>query len=366
MLEDLTTKLNPDRRTEPFKPTEQLPFGKLRSDHMFLMDYSEGEWHSPRLVPRQPIKLKPGASVFHYGQEIFEGAKAFQHPDGEIYTFRLDQNCQRFNNSAEIMAMPPIPVEDQLQAIHSLIDIDRLWFPQQAEASLYIRPFMFSTTDALGVKPGKDYLFCVILSPSGPYYSQGFNPGKMLLSNRFRRVAEKGTGKAKAGGNYGASLRAGEFAKKLGCQQVLYLDARDEFLEEYGAMNHFQVTREGKILIPEFTDTILESITARSFLELGERLGHPIEQARLSASDFVQGLLEKKITEAGGLGTACVVSPVGSYMIDLFGEIKDKPLVIGNGQVGPISQKMYGLLTGIQYGKLEAPKGWLHQVERNH
>lgn len=357
-------KKKSQRRREVFKPEQSLSFGKLRSDHMFVMDYSDQEWHSPRIVPYGPFQdFMPGAAALHYGQEVFEGAKAFQHPDGEIYMFRLDENAHRLNHSAEIVCMPKIPEEKQIEGIEALLDVDRLWFPQQEGASLYIRPFMFATEDLLGVRASNDYRFCVILSPSGPYYSGGFEPIKLLITNKYHRAAPGGTGSGKVAGNYAASLRSAELAHQYGAKQVLYLDVNGKFLEEAGAMNHYQVEQRGEeamIIIPKFTETILQSITSRSFLELGDRLGCSVRQEDISLYDFQQRLLSKRITEAGGLGTAAVVSPVGSYLLEDGG----REIMVNDGQVGPVSRKMYELLTGIQYGRLEAPEGWLRKVER--
>ncbi len=360
--------LKKERRTEEFKPTKPIGFGQLESDHMFVMDYhlpkretdySKGEWHSPKIMPMQPFQIHPRSLVLHYAQEIFEGAKAFQHPDSELYAFRIDKNAKRFNRSAGIMCMPKIPVKDQLQGIEALLDVDRLWFPQQEEASMYIRPFMFATTPSLGVKAGNDYRFCVLLSPSGPYYSEGFNPIRLLLTEEFKRVPPKGVGQAKAGGNYGASLRAGRRAGNFDAKQVLFLDVYNHHLEEAGAMNHYHVTRQEEVVIPQFTDTILESITSRSIIELRKRLGLHVKQENISAIDFLFGIASGRISEAGGLGTAAVVSPVGEYISDQGDIIR-----VGNGQVGPISRKMYRLLTGIQNGRFEAPEGWLFKVRR--
>lgn len=346
-----------------------LPFGQLRSDHMFLMDYTQNEgWHNPRIVPYGKISLWPGATVLHYGQEEFEGEKAFQHSDGELYMFRPEQNALRRNNSAKMVCIPEIPVEDQIQAKKALLNVDRLWWPQQEGSSIYIRGFSFGTQDSLGVKPSKNYTYMVILSPSGSYYPEGFNPIKLLVTNKFKRVAPKGTGRAKTSGNYAGSLRAGEKAKEYGAKQVLYLDVSDRWLEEAGAMNHYHVTRDNEIIIPEFTDTILESITARSFMELARsgRLKYPIRQKKIFAVDFVIDLAIKEITEAGGLGTAAVVSPVGSYIVDIGGRkrIRSRELTVGDGQVGPVTNDMYDLYTKIQTGKEEAPPGWLNLVER--
>lgn len=371
--------LKRDRRTEQFAPEEKLPFGKLRSEHMFLMEFFEGEWRSPRIVPYGPIELvvggektylMPGSLVLNYGLGSFEGGKAFLHDDGEVRTFRIGQNVQRHNYSSSKIELPKIPEEDQIQAIEALLDVDRRWVPKQEGASMYIRPVTIAVDDELGVHAGSHCIYCVILSPSGPYFPQGFSSGTMLLSDRYKRVAPKSSGDGKVIGNYANSIHPGKIAKKLGAQQVLYLDVSDKYLEEYGAMNHFQVTRDGEIIIPEFTDTILKSITACSFLELAEELRHPVRLEKIPVINFLIGLYSKKIIECGGLGTAAVVSPVERYLLDFNGQ-KSSPLeevldkvIVGSGGIGPVSRKMYELYTGIQYGRIEDKLGWMRKVER--
>ncbi|MBI5067398.1 MAG: branched-chain amino acid aminotransferase [Deltaproteobacteria bacterium] len=349
------------RRTDPFRPQGPLSFGQLRTDHMFLMDYEDGAWRDPRIVPYGPFSLAPGAVVLHYSQEIFEGAKAFLHQDGEIHAFRIDRNAQRLNRSAEGICMPPVPVADQVEAILALLDVERLWFPEQEGASLYIRPFMIATQDSLGVKPSRSYLFCCFLSPSGPYYPAGFKePVKLLITRRFHRAAPGGTGAMKTGGNYAASLMAGEVAHKLGASQVLYVDASDRYIEEAGAMNHFHVTREGKLVIPTFTDSILRSITSESVIELGKAaLGVEVVQERIELESFLSGVRSGAITEAGGFGTAAVVSAVGAYVFE-----DGKELKVGSGGIGEHTRRVYEVVTGIQRGQRPPPPGWLFKAPR--
>jgi branched-chain amino acid aminotransferase len=349
------------RRTTPFAPEGPLSFGQLRTDHMFLMDFEDGGWRDPRIVPYGPFALDPGAVVLHYSQEIFEGAKAFKHADGEIHAFRIDKNAERLNRSAPGVCMPTMPAEDQVQAILALLDVDRLWFPEQEGASLYIRPFMIGTQDSLGVKPSNRYLFCVFLSPSGPYYPKGFTePIKLLISRRFHRAAPGGTGALKTGGNYAASLRAGEAAHALGASQVLFLDTTDTFIEEAGAMNHFHVTREGKLVIPTFTDSILRSVTSESVLALGKAgLGVETVQERIPLIGFLEGLRSGAIAEAGGFGTAAVVSPVGAYVFEDKTEVK-----VGGGAIGPHTRRIYEVISGIQRGLKPAPAGWMFKAPR--
>ncbi len=359
---DIKYDLKPksQRRTEPFKPDKPLPFGSLRTDHMFIMDYEDGEWKNPRIVPYGTIDMAPGATVLHYGQAIFEGAKAFQHEDKEIYTFRLDMNAKRMNKSAEILCIPKIPEDIQMEAVHALIDVDRLWFPEQEGASLYIRPFIFATQDSLGLHISSTYKFMVIVSPSGPYYPKGFTkPIKLLITKKFHRAAPGGTGNAKAAGNYAASLQAGEFAAKFGASQVLYLDVTNTYIEEAGTMNHYHILKDGTVIIPEFTDTILKSITSQSIMEIADKIGVMAKQERVKLNDFIEGIKNGEVVEAGGFGTAAVVSPVGEYVFE-----DGSSIVVNNNEVGEYSKKIYEYYTGIQTGKIEAPKGWLQKVKR--
>ncbi len=333
-----------------------LPFGKLRCDHMFLMDYANGEWSNARIVPYGNFSIPPGAMTLHYGQSAFEGAKAFRHADGEIYAFRFDKNAARLNISAEILCMPHIPAEMQIEGCMRLLDVEREWCPTLPESSLYIRPFVFATEDALGVHPSSTYTYCIMLSPSGAYYPGGFNKTvTLLITERFHRAAPGGTGAAKAPGNYAASLRAQLFAEKRGAAQVLYLDTSNTYLEEAGAMNHFHVLKDGSVIIPEFTDTVLRSITSESMLEM-------VPQARLERirlTDFLEMIQSGDIVEAGGFGTAAVITPVGHYITD-----DGKSYTVGDGNIGPITRRLYETYTGIQHGDISDTQNWLTKVPR--
>jgi len=348
-----------ERRTPPASEND-LGFGVLRTNHMFLINYSGAKWHSPRIVPYGPIPLMPGAVCLHYGQAFFEGIKAFRHDDGEIYIFRPDKNAERSNFSAETLCMPAIPVELYLEALDQLIDIEREWCPSIPESSLYIRPFMFATQDALGVKPSNEYIFCVMLSPSGPYYPGGFSKAiRLLVSKKFHRAVSGGTGAAKAGGNYAASLRAAEYAYSLGASQVLYLSADNTKIEEAGSMNHFHVRKDGTFIIPAFTDTILQSVTSLSVLELSQMGKIKARVETIALDSFLADLISGEIIEAGGFGTAAVISPVNEYLLE------DGTLItVGKGTVGEYSRALFEMYSAFQTGKMPAPKGWLHKVER--
>ncbi|MGL4475834.1 MAG: branched-chain amino acid aminotransferase [Shewanella sp.] len=350
-----------ERRQQQFEPEGNVGFGKLRTDHMFVMDYRDGKWCDARIVPYGPFEMAPGAMCLHYGQAIFEGAKAFMHEDGEIYSFRLDQNAKRMNSSADIVCIPNIPEAWQVQAIEALIDVDRLWFPKQQGACLYIRPFMFATEDRLSVSPSQAYTFCVMLSPSGAYYGAGFGEAiRLLISKTFHRAVSGGTGASKAAGNYAASLRAGKAAAQFGAAQVLYLDATNTQIEEAGAMNHFHILKCGTVIIPTFTDTILQSITSRSIMELAPLLGCEVRQETVTLDKFIADIESGEIIEAGGFGTAAVVSPVGSYIFE-----DGRIITIGDGKVGKHIQRIYQLYTDIQLGKVKGPEGWVRPVPRS-
>ena len=359
---DITYKLKSatERRTTAFTPTENIGFGKLRTDHMFVMEYFDGNWQNPRIEPYAPFEMAPGAMVLHYGQAIFEGAKAFRHENGEIYTFRIDQNAKRMNRSAEVVCIPELPEEIMINAINALIDVDRLWFPDQEGACLYIRPFIFATEDRLSVSPSNKYIFCVMLSPSGAYYADGVNNAiRLLITNKYHRAVSGGTGASKAAGNYAASLRAGKAAAEYGAAQVLYLDSTNTQIEEVGAMNHFHILKDGTVIIPKFTDTILKSITSQSIMALSSQLGCEVRQETVMLDKFILDIESGEIIEAGGFGTAAVVSAVGSYIFE-DGNI----ITVGDGKVGKHIHKIYQLYTDIQQGRVKAPDGWVKQVPK--
>jgi branched-chain amino acid aminotransferase len=327
---------------------------------MFLMNYFDGVWHNPRIVPYGPVSMLPGAMCLHYGQTLFEGIKAFRHEDGEIYIFRPDKNAERLNCSADILCMPRIDEDVQIEAICRLIDVERNWCPMEPESSLYIRPFMYATEDALGVRPSTEYVFCIVLSPSGPYYPGGFSQAiRLLVTAKFHRAVAGGTGASKTGGNYVASLRAAEYAHTFGAQQVLYLNADNSQIEEVGSMNHYHVLEDGTFIIPEFSDTILTSVTSLSVLELAELGKLKARQEVVMLDTFLDGVRSGAIVEAGGFGTAAVVSPVGEYVFE-DGSI----LKVGNGGVGEHSRALYTMYSAMQTGRQLAPQGWLTKVER--
>lgn len=339
---------------------DNLPFGALRTDHIFVADYKDGTWQDARIVPYGPFAVMPGAVALHYGQTIFEGAKAFCHPDNEIYLWRMDQNIARLNHSAGVLSMPDVPAELHMEGVLRLIDVERAWCPTVPESSMYIRPFMFGTQDTLGVKSSNSYTFCIMVSPSGPYYAGGFSkPVKLLITQKFHRAVSGGTGTSKCGGNYAASLRAAEYAQEKGAGQVLYLDASNEYIEEVGTMNHYHVLKDGTFIIPEFNDSILRSITSLSVLELAKMGKVKARQERIRFEDFLAKVKSGEIIEAGGFGTAAVISPVGSYVFE-----NGEELVVGDGRIGEHSRALYEMYSNMQIGKAPAPEGWLVKAPR--
>jgi len=359
---EIKTNLLPEaqRNASSIKGADSLSFGKLRSDHMFLMDCEDGVWKDARIVPYGALEVMPGAVALHYGQSIFEGAKAFRHDDGEIYAFRIEENAIRMNNSANALCMAEMPVEMQVEAAMKLLDIERDWCPDLPESSLYIRPFMFGTEDALGMEPSKSYTYCIMLSPSGPYYAGGFKSAvRLLITERYHRAVEGGTGSAKCCGNYGQAFRAAEFSKTFGAKQVLYLDASNTYIEEVGAMNHFHIMKDGTVVIPEFTDSILQSITSMSAIDFLPSLGFKVRQERVRIDQFIEQVKNAEIIEAGGFGTAAVITPVSEYIFE-NGDV----ITVGNGGIGENTRKIYDAYTAIQRGDAEDKLGWLTKVPR--
>ena len=339
-------------------PAGDLSFGALRTDHMFVAEYRDGAWQDARVMPYGPFSIMPGAVALHYGQTIFEGAKGFRHQDGEIYLYRVDKNIERLNHSARVLCMPEVPFDLHQEGLLRLIDVERHWCPTEPESSLYIRPFMFGVQDTLGVKPSNSYIFCIMLSPSGPYYKGGFSkPLRLLITNKFHRAVSGGTGTAKCGGNYASSLQAAEHAHDMNADQVLYLDAENKCLEEVGTMNHYHVLKDGTFVIPEFNDSILRSITSQSVLDLAAAGRLKARTERIPLDTFLADVESGEIIEAGGFGTAAVVSPVGNYLLE-----NGKTITVGDGQIGKHSRALYELYTAMQIGKAPAPEGWLKKV----
>jgi len=330
-----------------------LGFGKIFTDHMFIMNYTEGKgWYDPRIVPYGKISLDPSAMVFHYGQEMFEGMKAYYGVDGKIRLFRPDMNAKRANASNERLCIPQIPEEDFVQAVSELVKIDADWIPKNEGTSLYIRPFVIATDEFLGVAPSKNYLFIIILSPSGAYYASGLNPVGIWIEDDYVRAVKGGIGYAKTGGNYAASLAAQEKAHADGYSQVLWLDGVErKYIEEVGAMNIF-FKINGVVTTPMLNGSILPGITRNSVLAICRHWGLPVEERRISVDELLEAQANGTLEEVWGTGTAAVISPVGKL------RYKDTVMTIGDGGIGELSQKLYDTVTGIQWGKVEDELGW--------
>ena len=342
------------------KPKDsELVFGTQFTDHMFVMDYTvDNGWHDPRIIPYGPLPMDPATMVFHYGQAIFEGLKAYRDDTGRVVTFRPGDNYARLNRSAERMCIPPIDEELALEAMMALLRIEKDWVPRAKDTSLYIRPFIIATDPYLGVRPSYTYKFMIILSPVGAYYPEGFNPIKIMVTEKYVRACRGGVGNIKAEGNYGASLYASKQAKEKGYTQVLWLDAQENrYVEEVGTMNIF-FKIGGRIITPTLeSGSILPGITRDSVITLAREMGYTVEERRLSMDEVDAAAEEGTLEEVFGSGTAAVVSPVGLL------RYRDHDIVVNDQQTGPFVQKLYDTLTGIQFGKLPDTHNWVVPVE---
>lgn len=337
----------------------QYSFGTGFSDHMFTQVYEEGRgWHDAEIRPFENLSLHPAAAVLHYSQEIFEGLKAYRRKDGGINLFRPDANAARFNRSARRMVMPEVDEAFHVEAMKQLVGLDRSWVPGDEGSSLYIRPTMIATSAKLGLGAATSYLHFIITGPAGPYYPEGFNPVSVYVSHEYRRAVKGGVGEAKTGGNYAASLYVSEAAAKQGYTQVLWLDAVEgRHVEEVGAMNICFVYEGRLIKTPSLSGSILPGITRDSLLKLAPTLGYDVEEGRLNIHDILADIESGKITEVFGCGTAAVVSPVGLIAM------QDREYQINGGQTGPVAQRLFDELMGIQYGDREDPFGWIVPVD---
>jgi branched-chain amino acid aminotransferase len=340
-------------------PTHDLGFGRVFSNRMFSQQYTAAAgWHNAVIGPYRPICLDPAAAVFHYAQEIFEGTKAYRRPDGHINLFRPWENMKRFNNSARRMAMPVVDEEEHLAAVVQLVGLEREWVPERPGTALYIRPVMIATLGALGVHASTEYLHYVIVGPAGAYFRQGFNPIDVYISHDYRRAVRGGTGAAKTGGNYAASLLVSEMVKERGYSQVLWLDAvHGRYVEEVGAMNICFVYQGNHIVTPALTGTILPGVTRDSVITLGRSLGYQVSEEMIDVAEMLADVEKGRITEVFGCGTAAVIAPVGKF------GYRDKEYVINDYQVGPVSRRLYQELTDIQYGRSPDPFGWTLVIE---
>ncbi|MFT8872842.1 MAG: branched-chain amino acid aminotransferase [Sporolactobacillus sp.] len=340
------------------KPTgEPLGFGKYFTDYMFEMDYSgEAGWHDARIIPYAPIALDPAAVIFHYGQEVFEGLKAYRAEDGRILLFRPDMNMKRMNQSCERLNMPKIDEKFFIAAIKTLVAIEQAWIPSSPGESLYIRPFMIGTEPQLGVHPAETYKLLIILSPVAGYFGDVSKPVRIYVEDKYVRAVRGGVGFAKTSGNYAAALRAQTTAEKLGFDQVLWLDGVEQkYIEEVGGMNIFFKVGD-EVWTPELNGSILPGVTRNSVIRLLKNWGVKVRERKISVKKLFDKAEKQKLKEVFGTGTAAVISPVG------FMKWEDRVVKIGNGNPGMLSKKLYNTLTGVQTGKLDDVFGWTDEV----
>ncbi len=348
--------LNKNKKEKP--EAQQLEFGKVFTDHMFISEYTEGiGWFDHQIVPYEPIAFDPAATVFHYGQTVFEGLKAYVDKNGNVRLFRPEENMKRLNLSADRLCMPRFDVETALEALKQLLIIDREWIPSLEGTSLYIRPFMVATEPYLGVAPSKKYKFMIILSPVGSYYKEGIKPIKILVENAYVRAVSGGTGMAKTAGNYASGLRAQEIADQKGYSQVLWLDGIErKYIEEVGSMNVF-FKINGEVITPMLNGSILDGITRKSIIELLHHWKIPVIERKISMKEIKDAIYSGELEEAFGTGTAAVISPIGEL------NWNDEKLSINRGLTGDISKRLYDTLTGIQNGDVADPFGWTMQID---
>lgn len=342
------------------KPGKENPltFGTIFTDHMFEMDYEEGKgWYDPRIVPYHKLELEPSSMVFHYGQEMFEGLKAYKTEDGRILLFRPDKNIERANRSNSRLCIPEIPEDLFLEALKEVVKADQDWIPTKPGTSLYIRPFVIATDPFLGVRPSHTYKFMIILSPVGAYYASGLDPVKIWIEDEYVRAVKGGIGEAKTGGNYVASLASQVKAHDEGYSQVLWLDGvYRKYIEEVGAMNIF-FKINGVVITPELNGSILPGVTRNSVIALCKEWGVPVEERQVSVDEVVAAAKDGTMEECFGTGTAAVISPVGELRFE------EDRMSIGGGKIGELTQKFYDTITGIQLGEINGPKGWSVEVK---
>ncbi len=341
------------------KPSDEseLGFGDIYTDHMFLMDYKIGKgWLSPRIEPYGALSIDPAAMVLHYGQEVFEGLKAYRGKDGSLYLFRVKDNFLRLNRSAVRLCMPEVDIDVTMEGLKKLILLDKDWIPRAQGTSLYIRPNMIATEPHLGVRPAKSYLFYIIIGPVGAYYKEGLNPVKIYVEDKYVRAAVGGLGEVKTMANYAASLLAAEEAKKKGFTQVLWLDAAQRrFIEEVGTMNMFFVI-DDEIITAPLRGSILPGITRDSVIHIVKHWGLRMSERFLSIDEVIEAAKNGRLKEAFGTGTAAVISPVGQITY------KNKDYVVNKGQMGDLSQKLYNEIVAIQYAEKSDPYGWRDKI----
>jgi branched-chain amino acid aminotransferase len=358
LSQTITMELTSTMKQKPADHTK-LAFGKTFTDHMFIMDYDAGEgWHHPRIIPYQPIMLDPAAKVFHYGQTVFEGMKAYRTSDQRIMMFRPDKNIERLNASSDRLSIPPLDEELVMEALKQLVLVDQDWIPAELGTSLYIRPFIIATQSTLGVAPSEQYQFMIIMSPVGSYYEEGINPVSIYVEDQFVRAVPGGMGTAKTGGNYAVGLKAQEAASGKGYSQVLWLDGvHRKYIEEVGSMNVFFKVGES-VITPSLNGSILNGVTRASVIQLLQHWGISVEERVISIDELVEAYERGQFVEAFGTGTAAVISPIGELCF------RDKQLILNEGKTGPLAARVYDFITGLQVGQVPDPFGWAKELTR--
>ena len=353
---ELKIELRKELKEKP--DMSNLGFGNYYTDHMFVMDYTEGiGWHDARIVPYGAFEMEPACMVLHYGQTTFEGLKAYKGKNGQIRLFRPEKNMARLNRSNERVCIPQFDGDFVVEAIKKLVKIDESWIPTEPGTSLYIRPFVIATDNHVGVHPSHTYKFFVILSPVGSYYAEGINPVKIYVEDTYCRAVRGGLGFAKTAANYAASLKAQEVAAKRGYTQVLWLDGIEKkYIEEVGTMNVMFVIN-GEVITPEINGSILEGITRMSSIELLRKAGYKVTERKISIQEVIEAAKNGTLNEAFGTGTAAVISPIGELYFE------GESIVVNNGEIGPVSHTIYDTITGIQSGEKEDEMGWVTIVE---
>ncbi|MDO6655467.1 branched-chain amino acid aminotransferase [Anaerobacillus sp. 1_MG-2023] len=355
MSTDLEIVKSTNLKAKPEK--DQIPFGRTFTDHMFVMDYeTEKGWFEPRIIPYEPITLDPAAMIFHYGQTVFEGLKAYRS-DNRILLFRPEKNLQRLNLSSERLSIPHIDEERVMGYLKELISLEQDWVPSTPGTSLYVRPYIIATEPNLSVAPSHTYKLMIILSPVGSYFSGGLTPVKISVEDKFTRAVKGGTGMAKTAGNYSSAYQAQAKAYKDGNADVLWLDGVEKrYIEEVGSMNIF-FKINGEVVTPELNGSILHGITRMSVIELLKKWDIPVTERKVSIEELYELSQKGQLEEAFGTGTAAVISPVGEL------NWAGKKMVINDHEIGELSQKLYDTITGIQTGKLEDTQNWTVSVK---
>lgn len=337
-------------------------FGKHRTDHMVVATWtSDDGWHDGAVKPYGPFQMDPAAAVLHYAQEIFEGLKAYRHEDGSVWSFRPEANAQRMQRSATRLALPQLPEEDFLESLRALVRVDEKWVPAYGtgETSLYLRPFMFASEAFLGVRPAAEIIYSVIASPAGAYFSGGVKPVNLWISTDYARAGEGGTGAAKCGGNYASSLAGQLEGIEHGCDQAVFLDSSTHtYIEELGGMNLFLVFKDGRLVTPEMTGTILEGVTRSSILELAKGMGLAVEERRIPIEEWKDGARSGELAEVFACGTAAVITPVGELRWD-GGSCDHRA---DASDMGDVTMELRRTLLDIQYGRADDTHGWMARL----